>query len=212
MTTRRRWLLCGAIVACLVGGILTWIGWRASARRATIDVILTFDASIGVRYREYEYEPPPMSEIRGDDGTIFGTLFFGGGQRVVGYLVIDEPPRFLAWATPLFGKGIGAHVTEIEIFDERFTDNDVDLLLAFPDLRELDLPGTGITDEGLTKLAASLDQLVKLDVSATKVTGRSTRLLSNCKQLRELDLRETADSETVAEELQKQLTDCLIFR
>lgn len=257
MTIRRRWLLRCGIFTCVVGGLLAWISWRALARRAAIDAILNFDATVYAQYGEYEYSPPlkippsrglvihptvqPTAETQDsgaeevsadssessssewpgvvppeEDGaepyenTL--TLIIGGGMRVLGYIVIDEPPPFLAWATPLFGEEVGAHVTEIEIFDERFSDKDVDLLLALPDLKALDLCETSITDEGLTKLAVSLDHLVKLDVYDTEITDRSIRLLSNCKQLRQLDLRETECSEDVAEDLQEALPDCLIFR
>jgi len=229
MTIRRRWWLSGAIAACLLSGVLGWIAWRASAQHTTIEAILEFDATVYAQYGEYEYQPPlkiPVREISNvgsadsDEKEVVVnpldfentlTLVIGGGQRVVGYVVVDEPPEWIGWAIEMFGDDIGARVTGIYINDERFSDSDVDLLLEFPGLRELDLSDTKITDKGLTKLA-SLENLVNLDVSQTQVSGRSTRLLANCKGLRELDLSGTVDNAAVAEELQKQLSECWIIR
>ena len=198
-----RWWLRVTIVAGFCGGILVWIGWRASAQRAAIDAILTFEADVYAQYGEHEYAPaywlPP------DDPTALAPTF----SMIYSVWNDDPPPPVIAWAAPLLGDDFGKRVTEIYISDDQFTDADVDLLLAFPDLKLLDIAETGITDSGLAKLTA-LEQLVSLNVSWTRVSGKSTRLLANLKNLKELNIDETIDDAQVADDLRSRLPECQV--
>jgi hypothetical protein len=164
------------------------------------------DASIAAQYGEYHYKPPPMMHGKYEGGEF--TIVLGRGQRIDG--VVDEPPAYLGWMVTLFGEHCFTDVTEIQICDDRrFTDADVRLLLAFPELKVLDLSETAITDVGLTRLA-SLEGLVGLDVSGTNVSQKSLRRLSRCSKLRELDIRDTKADNRVAVYLKDSLPECWI--
>ncbi|MFO1094504.1 MAG: hypothetical protein U0992_14550 [Planctomycetaceae bacterium] len=156
---------------------------------------------MSAQYGRYAYVSP---------GHIGGFTYYRG-RPDTGYIVVDAPPEYLARVFSYVGRDVGARVTGIAVNKESFSDADVDLLLEFPAIRELDLSGTGITDVSLSRIA-ELRQLVKLDLSHTKVTRQGTRTLGKCKTLRELDLAGTDGNMQVVEELRTQLPDCLLFR
>lgn len=176
-------------------------------QQARVAPLLGFDASIEAQYAPYEYEPPPSTTGTYPGGTI--TLILGRGQRIHGFSVRDEPPPHLAWVASVFNEHCFAPVTRITISDAEFSDADVDLLLGFPELREIDLSYTAISDAGLIKLAA-LDRLTLLNVSGTSVSAESLQTLKRCRELRELDVSDTAADEELIESLRHALPDCWI--
>lgn len=163
-------------------------------------------ASIHAQYGEYRYEPPKMNWIyENGERKLLLTL------RYRGFEIDDDPPRYLEWVIPFFGEDCFARVTDICLTDEEFSDADVELLLAFPDLKVVDVSYSSITDKGLIKLA-SIEGLVQINVEGTNVTAESLRRLSQCRNLREIDIREThADDEVVAY-LREALPECTIER
>ena len=187
-------------LVCTVGNFCN----RGQVRKARVNALLKFDASIEARYGEYTYIPPPAVTSGGT------TLVLGGGQRLLGYYVSDEPSRLVGWVVPVLGKHCFARVTDIDVsYDDRFSDADVNLLLAFPDLRAINLSGTAVTDDGLAKLTA-VEQLTVLDVSNTDVSPKSLRVLAKCKHLKELDISYTCADEEVVDYLKRQLPGCRI--
>jgi hypothetical protein len=160
-----------------------------------------------------EVVPPEGEEewvdVDGEGGTI-GSYRTSGCFRPA-FLVIDEPPRGIEWLVPIFGEYAFAHVARISPYDEKFTDDHVSLLLAFPELRDLDVSRTAITDAGVRRLAG-LTRLVVLDVSDRPLSEETLRLLASCRQLRELRIVGSgADPETVAY-LKRELPACRIFK
>ncbi|HUY89896.1 MAG TPA: hypothetical protein VMV10_14265 [Pirellulales bacterium] len=198
------YFLVFALLFCFCATLVT----RGQIRRSRAEALLRFEASIQAQYGEYEYQPPPMGRGSYPGGQL--TLVFGRGQRVLDFGVIDDPPRYIAWIPAIFGDYSLTHVTDIAIFDERFSDADVDLLLPFADLRALDLSGTAVTDMGLAKLS-SLNRLELLNLCCTQVTNASLPILANFTQLKELELPECADDEAIAF-LQQKLPNCWIYR
>lgn len=205
--SRNRLPTPGCMLATTILVILTsacaWIGWRAHRQQVLVTALLRYEASVEARYTPYRYEPPPSVSA----GTF--RIVLGRGQSVHGFSVVDEPPKHLAWITPVVAEHCFARVAEVSIHDARFSDADVELLLGFPDLRVIDVSDTAITDAGLVKLA-TLDRLVMLDVYRTKVSDESLRHLVNCRDLRELDIGETDASPEVIAELTEALPDCWI--
>jgi hypothetical protein len=84
----------------------------------------------------------------------------------------------------------GEPVTIIHCHSPQFADEHAKHLREFPDLMELHLGSTGITDAGLAELAG-LKQLRELSISGTKVTGPGLRHLGGLKHLRSLDMART---------------------
>lgn len=198
------------VTATLSLGILG-VWWRGAQQRARVSNLLqqVNEAAIFAQYRDYHYEPPPMMHGTYDGGEF--DLVIRSGQRSHGFGVVDEPPPQLYCFVVLFGERCFTRVTDIDVSDsQNFVDADVHLLLAFPDLRVLDVSGTAITDVGLAQLA-SLERLVCLDISETSVSPESLRRLSRCKNLRELDMRSTKADEGVAAFLQAALPECWIM-
>ncbi|MCR9234060.1 MAG: hypothetical protein NXI29_23920 [bacterium] len=181
-------------------------GWiRNNRRQSDLSDLLKFDAAISAHYGEYQFND---RLIDSGDGLI---LKIGRGQRVMGVISItDDPPLPLQWVKPVCGEYSFAKVSEIIINDSRFTDQDVGLLLTFPELKELVLSGTAITDEALNEIA-TLDQLLRLDLRDTQVTEKGLRKLVHCRKLRDLDITHTRASSRVKDYLEAQLPDCRIY-
>jgi hypothetical protein len=70
---------------------------------------------------------------------------------------------------------------------EDFSDDDVELLKCLPSITQLNLLGSGITDEGLKEIA-SLPNLAWLDVSHTAVTEFGLLHLGDSESLRYLTI------------------------
>ena len=180
---------------------------RGRAQQSRVAALLRFEASVQAQYGAYKYHPPPT--MRGTFDVSEIAIVLGRGQRVMGYSVVDDPPGYLGWIVPVVAERCFTRVTDIAIYDERFSDADVDLLLAFPGLRALDVSDAAITDDGLKGLA-TLKQLVMLNVSGTQVSASSLRHLAKCKELKELDISETDADDAIVEYLKRELPACWI--
>lgn len=206
-----RWILVyggyGPGTLMLVALIVIWYRGLIQESRVASLLAVAENASIQAQYDAYQYEPPLGLRKPAAPGTL--SLILGGGQRNIGFDVRGDPPEYLAWLVPILGGHGFARVTDIRVNDERFSDADVDLLLAFPDLRAIDVSDTAITDVGLARLA-SLEQLVELNISRTKVSPSALRRLTHCRNLKELDISDTDADEQLAAELQQALPDCWI--
>ena len=163
-----------------------------------------------------EVASPPGEEdewvdCEGEGGTISSYSISIGCCFRGPFLVIDEPSRGICWLVPIFGEHAFAHVTRVSLYDNKFTDDQTPLLLAFSELRELDVSRTALTDAGVRRLAA-LSRLVVLDVSGRPLSRETLRGFANCRELRELWIKDTgADAETVAF-LKRELPACRIFK
>lgn len=83
--------------------------------------------------------------------------------------------------------------------DFPFEDGSIDVLTDLHDLSYLDLSGTGIRDEDLTRLVSSAPRLVELRLARTRLTATRLDKVSRLDSLRALDISNTrADNETVA--------------
>lgn len=195
--------LAAAGAACFL--VPVWS--RGRLQRAHVSALLRFDASICAQYGTYAYTPPP-SMLGSVDGDSF-RIILGRGQKADGFSVVDEPSGYLSWIAPVFDDHCFAQVTEISVRDARFSDSDVDLLLAFPTVRAIDLSDTSITDSGVIKLA-TMEQLVLLDVSGTRLSDQSLLKLAHCGQLKEVDVRDTDVGEQAVKSLQAALPGCWV--
>jgi hypothetical protein len=201
-------VVVGSCIAALVLALLgTVVGLLKRGRdmRARVAALDRFEGSVQAQYGAYVYEPPLSTRATG--GGL--SLTFGRGQRVIGLSVMDEPTGLDAWLAPIAGEACLVSVTDVCILNPEFGNADVELLVGFPDLREIDVSDCAISDAGLIRLA-SIDRLTVLNVRGTRVSGRSLRELAGCRELRELDLRDTqADAERI-QRLQEALPDCRI--
>lgn len=71
-------------------------------------------------------------------------------------------------------KGLD-QLRRLDLSDTRITDEGLALVAALPALRELYLARTQITDDGFRRHLLPLDTLLKLDLTATAVTGKTKR-------------------------------------
>lgn len=76
------------------------------------------------------------------------------------------------------------------IIDRPIADSDLDVLAAFPQLREVHLKFRPITDSGLQKLAAC-SELERICVYGTDVTDKGVQSLADLAKLQELDVGDT---------------------
>jgi hypothetical protein len=74
---------------------------------------------------------------------------------------------------------------EMDLNDTNVTDEGLAILAALPRLEELRLARTKITDEGFRKYLADKESLRKLDLTGTKVKGKTKRDWKNAKAGRE---------------------------
>jgi internalin A len=90
-----------------------------------------------------------------------------------------------------------------------FTDGDVQLLRAFPELKTLDLSGTQITSVGLEELNG-LNKLTYLSLSNTTIRDAGLKELRHLENLATLDLRGTKITDVGIKELQESLKETKI--
>ncbi len=97
--------------------------------------------------------------------------FANRGERVEGDGADDSPP----W-----------HIIAVRLPKSRITNAELALVESLSTLKELDLSGTKISDEGLTRLGR-LDRLEQLDLRDTRTTkagvSQLKKLLPNCEIL-----------------------------
>ncbi|HVW02524.1 MAG TPA: hypothetical protein VHB77_19365 [Planctomycetaceae bacterium] len=169
-----------------------------------LPVLLTDDEDASIEAGEGEWV-----DVDGEGGTISGGTIVFNRCWGIPFHVGDDPPRGIDWLEPVFGDYCFVHVTGVNAYGD-VTDKQVPLLLSFPELRELDLSLSSITDVGVRQLTG-LTKLVKLDVSWRPLSRETLRQLANCRALRELRITETgADAETVAF-LMRELPACRII-
>jgi len=208
--TLRRLVISGYVGILLSAiAVIGVFRMRERSQRAHIAAILRFDASVEGQFGAYEYQPTPTSRLELTSGDV--VIAYPGGQRIKGYSVSDEPPRLIGWLLPILGEHSVAQITTVDVSDDRFSDEDVDLLYAFPDLRELNLSSTALSDEGLDKVTR-FEELQVLDISATAVSGVALQKLSKLKGLKELNIEGIdADDEAIGS-LKQALPACWIRR
>lgn len=83
------------------------------------------------------------------------------------------------------------NLKELDLWGTRITDEGLVWLQGFPQLRQLDIGGTGITDTGLAKISGLTD-LEELGLSCTGITDAALGYLFSLGNLRMLDTKETA--------------------
>ena len=110
----------------------------------------------------------------------------------------------------MFGEYAFTEIFALYCENRCLNDDDLQLLRCVPNLRELHLGSSGITDAGIPRILF-LRQLTVLDLSSTRISEVGIRQLSACSNLRELDLSGTPMNDTLAEELKLALPNCDIF-
>ncbi len=127
-------------------------------------------------------------------------LALGGNKLTEQVLqVLRELPRIEA--LDLGGK----QQTDSGLWFLRVTDSGLEPIVSLRDLRELKLPGCGITGSGLAKLA-SLQKLAILDLHDCDAVGDAAALnLARVRALRWVDLNGTAVTSVGAEKLRQAL-------
>jgi hypothetical protein len=189
-------LLVGSLLVC--GGSLAI---RGVQNRMVVRSLLKFEgASVYSTYGEYRYTPPPS----------FAGLVWRGGQRVDGHMVFGEPSHLERPLVPIFGQHAFTNIYAV-YWESAAADRDLLVLAQVPDLRELHLSVSQITDSGIPRLVR-LRQLTVLDLSSTRITGAGVQQLAGCQNLRELDLSNTELGDAAADQLHQALPNCLIFR
>ncbi len=194
-------LLLAGLLLVAVGALLV----HTHRQRSIAQSLLKFDGSVHALYGEYRYTPPPTVA----EGGL--SLVLGGGQRVHGFSTQDEPSRFQRLLVSVFGEHACAEVSAVYWEGEPDPDDDLQLLQQAPQLRELHLGGTGVTDAGLAQIVR-VRQLAVLDLSSTRVTSGGIGQLAACTELRELDLSGADVDEASVEQLRQALPRCQITR
>jgi len=95
---------------------------------------------------------------------------------------------------PISHEGL-EEVRSLDFFQSSVRDTDLEQLMYFPRLEELDLTFTRITDAGLVHLR-TLRSLRKLDLMGTQVTDVGMECLGGLRQLEMLDLTDTQVGDT----------------
>lgn len=106
-------------------------------------------------------------------------------------------------------KPLGPNLTELDLSDTKITDAALAVIGAFPRLTKLNLSNTGVTDAGI----ASLKSLTNLDYFAAHSTALSDSSLETLKTLRKLRsvyLWKTRVSPASASALQKALPGSMV--
>jgi hypothetical protein len=164
---RRRWRfqysLRTLLIAVTVVGVLSgWVGIimkRVYYQRQVVAKIQALDWQVA-----YDYE------IRGEKTE--------NGER------LPPGPSLVRW---MLGNDAFAYVEVVWTLNKHAKDQDLLLLLALPELKEVSLDGPGITDDGL-KTLIDIPNINGLALNDTSVTGEGLEYLKNAKKLERLSL------------------------
>lgn len=149
-----------------------------------------------------ESNAPMTTEIRNDE-PLPATLEFkdqspkhvllGGRSDLEGVKML----KFTGQVDDTGWDGIPAIMTlkVLKLDHTRIGNRTLQMLDRFPNLEELTLTGTLITDDGIAALAA-LPKLKKIRLSKTSISNAAVTELSKLKTLEEIDLSETAVSDS----------------
>jgi hypothetical protein len=165
--------------------------WRKA--RAPVLVLLLAGvlgaAPYGVNYYAEHFLPRGPREKQVEDEQHF-TLT---GLTKTDYSVLQSKPHLvvLQMANPdvsdetlNYLRGMD-RLRELDLNDTKVTDKGLAVLAELPRLEELRLARTAITDEGFQKYLADKESLRKLDLTGTKVKGKSKRDWKKAKAGRE---------------------------
>jgi hypothetical protein len=195
---RLLWAVLSGILLLIVA--LAAMAWGLSHRNQVLEhrlsALFPKGGAIELEFAPYAYTPPAERKAV-------------GGSWQTGISFRDTPSPRLGWLVRRFGACAFAHVRHIKILSNRFDDNDVPYLLALPEVRELDVSHTALTDAGVVKLT-TLPHLVRLRLEHVQLAPETLRLLANCRELKELDLKDTGADEATVSSLQRALPGCQI--
>jgi hypothetical protein len=195
-----RTLLIGFIPLSIVLAFVAALVKKDATQRQTVTELLKFEGTVVALYGDYEYTPPPTITTNGI------SLILGRGQRVHGFEVRGEPSLLARLLVPIFGEYAFTEISAVYC-DRTTSDDDLVVLAKVPHLRELDVSGTKITDDGMQHILR-LKRLTVLDLASTGITERGLMPLAACSELRELDLMGVQVDESVVYQLRKALPRC----
>jgi len=197
-----RTLLTGFIpLSILLAFVAGLVKKEATQRQTVTELLKKCEGTVLALYGDYEYTPPPTISTNGL------SLILGRGQRVHGFSVRGEPSLLARLLVPIFGEHAFTEISAVYFDRASTTDEDLIVLAKVPHLRELDVSGTKITDDGMQHILR-LKRLTVLDLASTRMTERGLMPLSACSELRELDLRGIQVDESVVYQLRKVLPHC----
>lgn len=105
----------------------------------------------------------------------------------------------------------GNPVTSVDLGMRSADDSTLEHVARFPQLKELSLWGTGITDAGLQRLEG-LVELEKVDLSDTAVTDAGLQHLKRLPKLKEVGLKNTRVTVAGVRELQQAMPQAKVRR
>lgn len=161
---RLQFSLKSLFVIVLGAAVLTWYVCARYSNFAATESLLK---SLEVRGATVIYERPHAMIL------VRRVLGIEHGPRIVG---LEFDNRNIA--TLDFCKNpLLRHIEILEVHSERLGDREVEVLLLCPELRDLDLRGTGITDESVSVICG-LSQLEQVCIGRTAISEAGVRAIS----------------------------------
>lgn len=167
---------------------------QARKQKATVEMMWTLGCIVFHSAQDTPLERMALvRKFLGDD--FFKTVYSveAGDRKFFDILGYFDANNLLFW------NKSGRHIAN----------GDLDSLANFPQLEELDLFGTQITDAGLPHMER-LTSLRKLTLDCTEVTNVGLKHLAGLKQLQSLSLRDTKATQEGIQRLQQALPACEI--
>lgn len=201
---RLKWLL---LFVAVLSAPLSWLGWKLEEKRRerwAEKELGKFSVAI---MRNYVADEDPFGRVELPNNSLVGQPRRDVADDDPFGDVESPPPPGPAWLRRLFGDDFFVHVELVYCWESKL-DPDINLdhasgparegmsdnppvndgalvyLRYFPNLRELSLDGSEVTDAGLRHLY-SLSRLESLDLKDTKVSAGAAanlrKMLPNCK-------------------------------
>lgn len=202
---KRRWFQFGLRAFLLAFTLLSlWLGFatqRAAEQKRAIAAIRRRGGDV-IYQHQYDnriiFQPGTPVVFK---GRVMPWLSMGGYQ--INY---EAPPPGPAWLRSLLGDDYFQTVYQVNM--RSCNDDDLDLIAALPDVKQLRLGGVEIANDGLRHIA-KINSLESLSLTAIMVTDEGLRHLESLANLKEVSLETNASSDAVAR-LRSALPNCKV--
>jgi hypothetical protein len=138
-------------------------------------------------------------------------IYYDHDFDAAGRVSRHSQPLRRGWLESLVGDDFFVDVVQVDLYQKKSVDRDLEHIGSLPRLRSLDFSGTDVSDSGLQHLEG-LSEIKELDLSHTRVSDAGLEHITSLSQLQSLGLANTHVTDAGVKKLHKALPNCEIRR